>query len=575
MLLNFKNINANIIFLINEFSFYIFTININSQLIHMKNKYFLKSRIIILVLICIYSNIHSQSISINWNTVDGQVPDKMFGLNIWDGTLNNINNDLIYKSTIAELNLSIVRFHAYEMTQNNNNKSWYNTATQQWRTSVIDGCLQAQNAPNKLISIFNFPQWLATDGIDVKNMNVSNAQVYADWCANLVQIVNIQLGHNVKYWTVFNELESNFGSNIQDLATIYLACYTKMKLIDPTIKIGAFAISQPWWNNTAQFNFYQATKDNLDFIDYHLYGRDFSTPTNNILYNDANYLGYGGVDNVRNQATAAGVPLTVPIWLSETNIVYAYTNDPEGKMATNVGAVWDATLFESAIKAKSIQSIMLFNDRDGVYGKLSSNNDKRPAYENLKILSNNFYGNFVNSTTSDLNFKVLAVNNGSKYSVMVCNNSLINKNFTLNFNNGPANGSLLKKIDLKTTKSENNFIWSNNANFNIPSESISYFLFDNNLSTYKIEKYNETMQLSKSLINNNKIEIISIENTICELTINDLSGKQLLNVKNMKLNNEITNNIDISNINLSNGIYILKIITQKNIIKNYKIVIDN
>jgi hypothetical protein len=514
----------------------------------------------------------AQTSTVNWNVIEGQVPDKMFGLTIWDGTQNGINNDTNYKAAVSDLNLSIVRFHAYEMTQNLNNKSWYNTATQQWRTSVIDGCLQAQNAQNKLISIFNFPQWLSTNGIDVKNMNVSNAQIYADWCANLVQIVNVQLGRNVKYWTVFNELENNYSSNIQDLATIYLACYTKMKLIDPTIKIGAFAVSQPWWNNAAQQSFYYTTRNNLDFIDYHLYGRDFSNVANNFLYNDANYLGYGGVDNVRNLATAAGVPLAVPIWLSESNIVYSYTNDPEGKMATNVGAVWDALLFESAIKAKAISSISLFNDRDGVYGKLSSNNTKRPAYYNLKILSNNFYGTFVNSLSSDSDIKILAVKNNGKYSVMICNRGLVNKTVNLNFTNGPANGSSYTKVELKNAINETNLVWNNATNYTIPSESIVYLLFNLPLANVSTDAENNSISLKNTVIKNHKIVIDSGINVNATICIYNLNGKLIFSENNYNINVG-TNAIDISGLQALTGIYLLKIKTFENTFQTFKIVL--
>lgn len=514
----------------------------------------------------------AQTATINWNTIDGQVPNKMFGLNIWDGTLNGINNDLAYKSAIADLNLSIVRFHAYELTENNNPKSWYNTNTQQWRTAVIDGCLQAQNSPNKFISIFNFPQWLSYNGADVKKMNVANAQIYADWCANLVQITNIQLGHNVKYWTVFNELESNYDSNIQDLATIYLACYAKMKLIDPTIKIGAFAIAQPWWNNGAQTAFYQTTKDNLDFIDYHLYGTEFSSNSNASFYNDANYLGYGGVDNVRNLANAAGVSPNVPIWLSESNIVYSYTNDPAGKMATNVGAVWDALLFESAIKGQAISSIMLFNDRDGVYGKLASNNDKRPAYHNLKILSNNFYGQVVNSVTSDQFVKILAVKNNSNYSLMIINKGAFSKNVNINFTNGPTNGTSCNKINLKNTITEATSTWTNGNALSIPGESIVYLLFGANLSSENFKKSTSDLSIENSVIRNQKINLKSNENFIAKIIFNDLNGKKIIETTQLLFNDEI-NDVDISKFNLSKGFYLMNVLSDEKILKTFKIII--
>lgn len=537
----------------------------------MRHLYF---KVIALFFLGLFAKNYSQNVNINWNTIEGQVPDKIFGLNIWDGTLNGINNDLEYKTAMSELNLSIVRFHAYEMTVNSNIKSWYDTSTQNWRNTVIDGCLEAQsNVPNKMISIFNFPQWLSNDGIDVKNMNVSNAQVYADWCANLVQIVNIDLAKKVKYWSVFNELESNYNGNIADLATIYLTCYAKMKLIDPTIQIGAFAISQPWWNNSAQYDFYRLTKNNLDFIDYHLYGGENTAATNNLLYNDATFLGYGGVDNVRSIATSAGVSLSVPIWLSETNMTYTFTNDPDGKMKSNVGAVWDALLFESAIKSKAISSIMLFNDRDGVYGKLAPNNAKRPAYHNLKILSNNFYGSIVNTTTTDTDVKILAVKGASYNSVMICNRSLVDKTINVSFTNGPANGMVYKNIELKNTIIETDLNWNNAQNYSIPSESMIYLIFRNSLGIKPVEKKADLIFLESTVVNANLIKLNSAIETNTNMIVNDLTGKKILELKNQKLNRG-SNTVDLSGFNFNKGIYILKIDQENNTSYSFKIVFN-
>lgn len=347
-----------------------------------------------------------------------------------------------------------------------------------------------------------------------------------------------------------------------------------MKLIDPTIQIGAFAISQPWWNNSAQYDFYRLTRNNLDFIDYHLYGGENTAAANNLLYNDATFLGYGGVDNVRSIATSAGVSLSVPIWLSETNMTYTFTNDPDGKMKSNVGAVWDALLFESAIKSKTISSIMLFNDRDGVYGKLAPNNSKRPAYHNLKILSNNFYGSFVNTTSTDSDIKILAVKGASYNSVMICNRSLVDKTVNVSFTNGPANGMACKKIELKSTISETDLNWNNAQNYSIPSESLVYLIFKNPLGVKPVEKKADLIFLENTVVNANLIKLNSPIETNTNIIVNDLTGKKILELKNQKLNKG-SNAIDFSSFNFNKGIYILKIDQENSTSYSFKIVFNN
>ncbi len=334
----------------------------------------------------------SQVVTVNFSIPTSQVPPMFYSLNIWDGTNPAVANDIVYQQQIDSLKLKLVRFHASETYVNGNAKNWINFSTQTWNATAINAALSALQGKvqNRLISIFNFPVWFNNNN---KYIPASMAPQFGKWCADLVRLVNKQSPHYTKYWEVFNELEMNYVGQGAALATIYNTAVDSMKAVDSTIRVGGLSLSQPYWSVNDQKTFYQNAATRLDFVTYHHYGGANSMAANTSIYNTAKSIAVTGANAIRSTMTQAGLPANKPLWLGEANIVWTWTGDTLlKKQRSRVGAVYDALLFSHALQNGKLSSVQLFNERDGVYGKLSSTNVRRPAYHVLRYFSENLYG---------------------------------------------------------------------------------------------------------------------------------------------------------------------------------------
>ncbi len=429
----------------------------------------------------------AQTINVEWNNTLGTIPTNLVSLNIWDGTNPDVATDEAYKTRIEELSLPMVRYHSAEMLLNGNPKCWVDFSTQKWDGQKIKTALSAlQNrVGERIISIFNFPQWLCPDPNNTKYMPPSQANAFGNWCAALVDTINNNSPYYATYWEVFNELEDQYVGRVNELIIIYNTAVTKMKAKDPNIKIGALSLTQPWWNFAGQEQFYAGVASNLDFVACHSYGMGSSNELNTTIYTSAKNVSFYTGDNMRSRMNAAGIANSVPIFLGETNISYAWFLDPQSKMASNVGAVYDAIVLKTAIDEKKLASVQFFNDRDGYYGSLSASNDKRPAYELLKLAAKNFIGSFVRSTsTTEDSVQATAVlnTNGNK-TIMLINRAMNDKSITVNFTGAfNANGINYTESAVKNTLTTQTLTWSGTTRtFTMPAESIIFWVFPNNV----------------------------------------------------------------------------------------------
>jgi Secretion system C-terminal sorting domain len=444
--------------------------------------YMKKNSLYFIAFVLMNCSAFAQTINVEWANPQGTVPNFMTSLNIWDGVNPSVSTDITYQNNIGELSLGLVRYHAYEMVAEGNPKCWINYTTQKWNGATVKTSLSALQGKvgDRMISIFNFPKWLCPDPNNIKYMPPSQANAFGDWCASLVDTINNNSPYRATYWEIFNELEGNYAGKMSELITIYNTAVVKMKAKDPSIKVGALALTQPWWNNGDQEQFYAGAAANLDFVSCHSYGMGSSNVPNTQIYKAAKDVPYYVGNNMRARMNTAGISASVPIFLGETNISYAWNLDPTGKMASNVGAVYDAIVLKSAIDDKKLASVQFFNDRDGFYGAMSASNVKRPTYEVLKMASKNLAGTFVKSlsTTEDSIQALAVINANGNKTIMLINRALNNKSVTVNFTGYTANGVVFAESAIKNSLTSQNLTWSGSSRtFTMPSESVTFWVF--------------------------------------------------------------------------------------------------
>ena len=175
-----------------------------------------------------------------------------------------------------ELGLEFVRYHAAEQINCGNSKAWIDCNTQTWNASKIDDVLEdAATTDDKImITITKWPSWIST----AKKLPDNKKTEFANFCADLVDIVNNQLGYNIKYWEPFNEIDNGSGaysgsSDMWQVADIFIRCQNAMKAVDPTIKVCGPAFADPYKGDVQHFLYnLQNRGASLDLYTHHEYG---------------------------------------------------------------------------------------------------------------------------------------------------------------------------------------------------------------------------------------------------------------------------------------------------------------
>ncbi len=367
-------------------------------------------------------------ISVDFNQVEKPIPSQMFGVNIFAGMAPQVAEEAVYQQKMEALQLPIVRYHSAQILDEDNQRSWVNFDTQWWDTTRIETALAALDGKvgALMINIYNFPEWLQdpNSGTESKRLlDKGKIDEYADFCAGLVSIVNNEIGIYTKYWEPFNEIEEEFADEgeTQFLIDIFNAVTIKMKAVDSSIEIGGPAIQNPYWNTTEQVKWFEGTKSNLDFVSVHAYGTGNSNISNTEIYEKAEGVVSGAL-HVRNQMNNAGLAADLPLFLDEYNIVWTFTGDSQGKMKSNIGAVFDAIIMKKAVESGEINALMSWNERDGTYGKLSSENSERPAYKVLELANKILKGSTVKSSSYNNNeVMLMATKSAEQRTVMLIN----------------------------------------------------------------------------------------------------------------------------------------------------------
>ncbi len=327
----------------------------------------------IALFIGVFVNAQIVNISTDMTTTLSQARANHYGINFQRAFNPSSAAIPSYKELVAGLNPSIVRYHAAEQIKDGNDKNWVNFTNQTWDTEKIAASLAERPAGAEvLMTITGWPGWF-NDPDRPKKLDAAKIDEYALFCAELVNIVNIQLGYNVTYWEPFNEKDKEGGydgaEDMAELATIYKACRDQMLLVDPTIKMVAASFREPFQTNIDNFLSNLSPTD-IDIFSHHQYGGGATTNVNTI-YNRADNFA-NGVDVVRTKLNDAGFTNT-PIWLDEWNIYFTFNQDTSGFMTNEVGGVFDALAYKYLLERGVVDALFAWNAVDGIYGKIKSN----------------------------------------------------------------------------------------------------------------------------------------------------------------------------------------------------------
>jgi len=528
------------------------------------------------------------SVSIRFDLPDGKIISPYaFGLNVFQGfdpAQAGTPGKTAYKSAMADMAPGIIRYHSWNMMGASTTASGWLNANQDWDAMKISKALSGAYS-FKPVCIMNIPSWPDKWKVSSSDEHLVAAhyQDFADWCASLVKIVNIDQSRGIVYWEITNERDDLYDGKYAELGKIYNLAAIAMKAIDPAIKTGGLAFARPDKTNNIDA-FFSTCKNNIDFATYHSYSTGDVNATNASLYDNASGLGW--ITNSLRGEWAKYSGKKIEFFHDEFNISWS---PPDVKQTNNVGQTFDALAMLALVKAGASGSLA-WNECDGWYGKMDNSYKLRPSAYLYKNLNQYLKGNSVykSSSTNEKLAVVLASRNDSLFNFVVVNRA--DKDITVKFTFTGLPAGVLPTTNF--TNSENQLtggIIQKNVSYSQLADPLGVIfksgvvaIFTLNIKTLSLgtdilQKLNQNTSVlsiypnpaSKSIVIDYELE--SYSNV--KIAIFDTFGKELITLMNEKqVNGKHTASLNTSEFN--DGIYFIRM-ENKGIAETKKVVISN
>ncbi len=357
-----------------------------------------------------------------------------FGLNLFQGFdpgQSGTPGNAAYKEAMAFMNPGMVRYHSWEMLGPSTNRNGWLTADNGWDAAKIKNALDG--APAYPLVLMNIPGWPSAWGDAEGRLLPERYADYAQWCATLLRIINVDQARGIKYWEITNERDDVYKENSDELGRIFTQAAAAMKAVDPTIKTGGAAFARP--DLTAQVNaFFSTAAPALDFVSYHSYANGTPNSPTQQVYDRAVAGGLISADVRREFAKHSS--REIEFFHNEFNISW---NPPDPHQSTYVSMLFDAILTITAVKSGATGT-MAWNECDGWYGKMDNSYNKRPAAYLYHNFNAHLPGGTVCNTTvsNDASLVVLATQQGSLRKFVVVNRADADQRYAFTFTGLPA-----------------------------------------------------------------------------------------------------------------------------------------
>jgi len=372
-------------------------------------------------------------VEVEWNKFDRILTGQEYGINAFQAFDPAVAADPAYAAGITDLNPGIVRFHGWESMGDSagaDPRGWIDVAHHRWDAQKIVTALTAYpiDKHRLLLNIPGFPSWMDTDQDGY--LDPGQADAYAQFCADLVRIVNVDAKLGVPYWEPTNERDDNYyvsptnagqPDRLDELTTIYRKAANAMKAVDPTIKTGGLAFARadllPQVKRFVAAAVSDTAPSTLDFLSYHFYASGDLGQPDAAIYDrvytpsaPATKSLYVHTADLRGVLDAASPGRRIPMFLDEYNVSWSWTNN-DPRMRDNRGGVFNALSMIYALRAGA-DATMSWNDHDGVYGAMAQDYTLRPTAHVLQLFNNYARGVVVrSSSTSEAAVVSWATNN--------------------------------------------------------------------------------------------------------------------------------------------------------------------
>ncbi len=432
------------------------------------NHLFIKSLLIYIFVLSSSVSVNAQTINIDidWNNTIRTIPEYAYGVNSPANFIPSYSNDPIFMGNLELITQKkgFIRLHGWGMIDNTSPENWLNNGV--WNSSKINQALTPLIQQGYKVMI-NIPSGALGED------DYQNPQTFAQFCADLVQIVNIDHQLGIEYWEIPNEREQGFatpGLSVNEMSTLIQTASQAMKAVDPTIKVGAAATA--WINIDYLTQLVQITPD-IDFITCHTYSGDCTNSLQDIY--DIAQFAVSDLNTLRQNINTITGNNYLPIFLTEYNLSFQGCD----YIQSYEGAVYDAIIMTESIKAgidgTCFWNVAPYSDMSIIEGDILDDN----AFL-FEAFNNYFQGDLVQSSSSD-NSKLLVYStidqDSNNYSFCLINRTASIQNIQVQMT-----GLLPNSLDKYLWDAQNSFLmestnWSdlNNGSLVISPYSVNIF----------------------------------------------------------------------------------------------------
>jgi hypothetical protein len=307
---------------------------------------------------------------VDWSSFVAQTTPMLFGCNDYEVMTPEKAADPEFRQQMARLDFRLMRLHNAKMSDR-----WSNPQSRRWSPEKIQESFQAATylkTPTLVQNIPNWTQWMQRDGEG--RLAESEYDRYAQFCAELVDLLNRRQGRKIKFWEPINEAEPIYErtGSLDRLWEIYNRAAKAMKAVDPTIQVGGPVIS--WSEERQMRSFMNSAAQNVDFLSWHRYASGNPRASSDRLMEKT--LAYG--KDVRTfRAMAKEYDRQIPLFLGEYSLNYDWKSG-ETRQHSNIGAVWFASVLKHLAES-AIDMAAVWHAKDGVYGLIDPQDNLRPA----------------------------------------------------------------------------------------------------------------------------------------------------------------------------------------------------
>jgi hypothetical protein len=309
--------------------------------------------------------------SVDWASGLADTTPMVFGCNDYEVMTPEKAANREFQAQMQKIDFRLLRLHNANMADR-----WSSQLSRRWDPDKIMAAFQAASYLRTSTVVQNIPnwtQWMQKD--DVGRLHESEVDRYAQFCADLVQLLNVRQRRNIKFWEPINEAEPVYerAGSLDRLWTIFNRAAVAMKQVDPTISVGGPVIS---WSDPQQMrSFLVHSYQHVDFLSWHRYATGNPRMASDRLMTQTSEY---GKDVVRFRKMGREFrPEVMPLFLSEYNLNYNWKAG-ETRHHGHIGAVWFASVLKH-LAENNVDMAAVWHAKDNIYGLLDSRDRARPA----------------------------------------------------------------------------------------------------------------------------------------------------------------------------------------------------